>query len=74
MVNVSTSVELDGTLKGDLLLGVVGLEGGGVIGLSLVEVGDVGLMMLLVMKRHDRFTDRGGQVLSLVSQYMRMTI
>ena len=41
VVDVTSSVELDRGLEGDLLLGVVGGDGGVVVAFKLVEVVDV---------------------------------
>jgi len=63
MVDVTSSVELDGGLKGDQLsdgrggLGLRGKVRDG--GFGRVEVGDVGLMVLGVVELHDVLDDMG---------------
>lgn len=53
VVDVTTTVELDSTLNGDLTGNVVG-GSGDCLGLQgVVEVGDVGLVMLAMMELHD---------------------
>lgn len=53
MVDVATTVELDGTLQLNLLAKVTVLLGLGESLVRSVQVVDVGLMVLRVVKRHD---------------------
>lgn len=53
VVDVPAAVELDLLLQGDKLRHVVGLDGLGLRGQGGVEVGDVGLVVLLVVQLHD---------------------
>lgn len=57
VVDVSTAVELDSGLQLDLLANVVVLDGGVVSLDGVVEVGDVQLVVLAVVDRHDLLAD-----------------
>lgn len=59
VVDVAAAVELDGSLQGNLRRHVVGSNGGGVGLESTVQVGDIGLVMLAVVKLHDLCGDAG---------------
>lgn len=56
---MAAAVELDGSLQGNLRGHVVGSNGGGVGLESTVQVGDIGLVMLAVVKLHDLCGDAG---------------
>lgn len=62
---MAAAVELDGGLKGNLAGDVVGSDSGGVGFDGVVEVGDVGLVVLGVVKLHDLGRDAGLQSLGL---------
>lgn len=53
VVDVSTTVELEGVLKGELLSQVIGLESTLKLLLSGIESIDIGLVVLGVVKLHD---------------------
>lgn len=59
VVDVAAAVEVDGWLQCDLLVDVVGLGRCGQVGQGLVEVRDVGLMVLGVVELHDLLGDAG---------------
>lgn len=78
MVNVPSSVELDGGLEcddlldsgGGLRLGLQGREGG----FDGVEVGYVGLVVFLVVQLHDIFDDMRFEGLSITITKTRVII
>ena len=57
VVDVASAVELDLLLQADQGRHVLGLQGRGLGCQGRVEVGDVGLMVLLVVDFHDLFAD-----------------
>lgn len=57
VVDVAAAVEFDLLLQRNELGDVLGLEGGGLGSQGGVEVGDVGLVVLLVVDFHDLFGD-----------------
>lgn len=57
VIDVSTTVELEGVLKGELLGQVIGLEGTLELLFSGIESIDIGLVMLGVVELHDLSVD-----------------
>lgn len=68
VVNVATAVELDGALELNLLANVVARDGR-VVGLdSVVEIGDVKLVVLGVVDGHDLLRDGGLELIVAVRE------
>lgn len=56
---MAAAIELDSSLQGNLRRHIIGSNGGGVGLESTVQVGNIGLVMLAVMKLHDLCRDAG---------------
>ena len=72
VVDVTSAVELDGTLQGNLTGDVVRRGGRGVGLKSVVQVGDIGLVVLAMVKLHDLSRDAGLQGLRRTESVRRV--